>query len=79
MPKWLLINVNMEDQDVGVVDPRFHHGMPWHSQNLLGLAGHSMPLMDLHIPSLLHKAALAVQMSLKRLETSQMLGNLWWP
>lgn len=50
MPKRLLINANVEDQDAAVLDPRLYHGMPWHSQNLLGLVGHSMPLMDLHIP-----------------------------
>lgn len=50
MSKRLSINANMEDQDTGVVGLRLHHGTPWHSQNPLGLVGHSMPLMDLHIP-----------------------------
>lgn len=49
MSKRLFINANIEDQDVGVLDPRFHHGMPWHSQSLPGLAGHSRD--GLHIPA----------------------------
>jgi len=46
--KTILINVIMEAQDAGVVDPRLQHGALQCSQKALSLAGrllgHSMPL-----------------------------------
>lgn len=71
MSKRLLISANMEDEDAGVVDPRFQHGMPWHSQSLPGLAGHSMDGPAHPSPTAQGSTAWA--------DGPGTLGNLRWP